>query len=153
MSKRKVEFIHEPMNNAVICCTRHNKFLGVGIANFKENGIEDHPTRLTGETVAHLKAEKDILRQKIQEKKKQLKIVNDFYIYMFPKKYNNILEKWLLPRADKYLNKIKQEISDLKNEINEIDRTLVEYLEQKRKFLERLNKKREVLASLEREQG
>lgn len=152
MSKRKTKFIYDP-NNSVICCIKHNKFLGIGTASFKKDGIEDHPTKLTGETVAHLKAEKDILRQKVQEKKKQLKIINDFYTYIFPKKYSKILEKWLLPRADKYLDKIKQEILDLKNEIIKIDETLVEYLEQKKIFLEKLNKRRKSLASLDSSQG
>ena len=68
MSKRKVDFNYSADRELIVCYAEHNKYLGVGVARFNSDGIEEHPTRLTGQTVAHLKAERDILKQKLQDK-------------------------------------------------------------------------------------
>lgn len=143
MGKRKIEFDYSTDKEMTICYAQHNKYLGVGIAEFNRDGIEEHLTRLTGQTVAHLKAERDILKQKLQDKKIKLKNINDFYVYMFPQKYTETLKDWLLPRADKYVDNLKTEIKDIEAEIQVINDTIVTYLKDKEDFLKRLKKKRE----------
>ena len=143
MGKRKVEFDYSANNELIVCYVNHNGYLGVGVAEFKEDGIEEHPTKLTGETVAHLKAERDVLKQKLQDKKVQLKYIADFCTYMFPKKYDKALEDWLYIRKNKKIVELMSEINALKTEIEEIDNTIKEYLQDKEDFLKRLKKKRE----------
>ena len=143
MSKRKVDFNYSADRELIVCYGERNKYWGVGVARFNSDGIEEHPTRLTWQTVAHLKAERDILKQKLQDKKIKLKNINDFYIYMFPKKYTETLKDWLLPRADKYITDLKTEIKDIEAEIQVINDTIVTYLKDKEDFLKRLKKKRE----------
>ena len=143
MGKRKLEFEYSANNELIICHIDHKGYWGAGVAKFKEDGIEEHPTRLTGETVAHLKAERDVLKQKLKDKKNELKHIKDFCVYMFPKKYTKTLEDWLLPRADKYINDLKTEINEIEIEIQEINDTIVTYLKDKEDFLKRLKKKRE----------
>ena len=128
MSKRKVDFNYSADRELIVCYAEHNKYLGVGVARFNSDGIEEHPTRLTGQTVAHLKAERDILKQKLQDKKIKLKNINDFYVYMFPKKYTETLKDWLLPRADKYIADLKTEIKDIEAEIQVINDYETEFL-------------------------
>lgn len=143
MGKRKLEFDYLANNELIVCNVNHKGYWGVGVAEFKEDGIEEHPTRLTGETVAHLKAERDVLKQKLKDKNAQMKYIKDFCTYMFPKKYTKTLKDWLLPRADKYINDLKIENDAIKIEIQEINETIETYLKDKEDFLKRLKKKRE----------
>ena len=142
MAKRNLKFY--TFGDTTYCIMKKKGYIGVGTASYHESSIEDHPTRLVGETIAHLKAERDVLQMKLQDKKEQLKYTNNFYTYLFPQKYTKTLEDWLLPRADKYITKLKNEIESIEKEIQEIDDTIVEYLNDKKEFLKRLKKKREL---------
>ena len=143
MGKRKLEFDYLANNELIVCYINHKGYWGVGVAEFKEDGIEEHPTRLTGETVAHLKAERDVLKQKLKDKNAQMKYIKDFCTYMFPKKYDKALEDWLYIRKDKKILELETEIKELKADIEEIDTTIETYLKDKEDFLKRLKKKRE----------
>ena len=142
MGKRYLNFQHLDDNIGTYCVMKHKGYIGVGVALYNENGEETHPSKLMGETIAYLKAERDILRQKLADKKQQWKYVNDFSIYMFPKKYDATLRDWIYPRGEKYLTKIQNEIEELQAEIDGIDKTIVNYLNDKREFLQKLAKKR-----------
>lgn len=141
MSKKCYDYYHIGDFNTY-CTIKWKKYMGVGSANFNTNGIEEHPTRLVGETVAHLKAERDLLKQKLSDKKEHLNYLENFTNYLFPPKYDATLSDWLYPRADKYLDKIRNDIKQLEKEIKEIDNTLEDYLDKKRNFLKKLYEKR-----------
>ena len=126
----------------ITCYSYDKEYVGVGIANYKESEIEDHPTRLTGETVAYLKAKRSIVKQKMAKKKEQLKYIEDFIVYLFPQKFAERAD-WVKERAEKQTAQIKKEIECLQKEKTELDNVIVEYLENRKDFLSRLQKNRE----------
>lgn len=143
MGKRYLEFHYLPDEIGTYCVAKKKEYIGVGAALYHGGGLEEHPTKLMGETIAHLKAERDILKQQRKDKKAQLKHIIDFCTYMFPKKYDKALEDWLYVRRDEKIAELRDTIEHIENEIKEIDEVIIEYIKDKEDFLIRLKKKRE----------
>ena len=141
MGKRHLDFHYLPEDAGTYCVVKRKQYIGVGTAIYKKTNLDNPPTKLVGSTVAHLKAERDVLKQKIADKKKQLKIIKDFCTYLFPPKYDKSIG-WIYPRKDKRILEIKKEIDTINKDIEKINNTIVSYLDNKKKFWEKLKKKR-----------
>lgn len=136
----KTEFFH--FKDTTYCLKKQKQYLGVGCATYHENGIENHASKLTGESVAYLKAIRDIYKQKLANKKQELKTLEDFHIYLFPAKFTNRAD-WIAERSEKRLNQIRNEIEDLSTTIQDISKEITEYLDGRAEFLSRLKKRQE----------
>ena len=133
----KTEFIH--LGDSTYCIKKQKQYLGVGTANYHDNEIEDHPSNLTGETIAYLKAVRDIYKQKLADKKQELKTLEKFHTYLFPAKFTNRAD-WVAERSEKRLNQIRNEIKELSNTIQEISQEIKKYLNDRADFFSRLKK-------------
>ena len=142
MGKRYLDFHYLPEEMGTYCVVKRKKYIGVGAALYKKSDISDHPTKLVGETVAHLKAERDVLKQRLADKKTELRTIEKFCVYLFPPKYDDSIG-WIYPRRDKRIAEIKKEIEIISKDIEKINETIVSYLDNKKKFWERIKKKRE----------
>lgn len=142
MGKRYLDFHYLPEEMGTYCVVKRKKYIGVGAALYKKTDLDDHPTKLVGETVAHLKAERDVLKQKLADKKLALRTIEKFCNYLFPPKYDDSIS-WIYPRKDKRIAEMKKEIESITKDIEKIDETIVSYLDNKKTFWKKLKKKRE----------
>ena len=138
--RKSVNFLE--YGDSITCLLKHKEYYGLGTATYNPDSIEEQPSGLTGKKVAYLKAKRDLLKQKLSDKKEHLNYLENFTNYLFPPKYDATLSDWLYPRADKYLDKIRDDIKQLEKGIKGIDNTLEDYLDRKRDFLKKLHEKR-----------
>ena len=138
--RKSVNFLEH--GDSITCLLKHKEYYGLGTATYNPDSIEEQPSGLTGKKVAYLKAKRDLLKQKLSDKKEHLNYLENFTNYLFPSKYDATLSDWLYPRADKYLDKIRDDIKQLEKGIKGIDNTLEDYLDRKRDFLKKLHEKR-----------
>ena len=138
--RKSVNFLE--YGDSITCLLKHKEYYGLGTATYNPDSIEEQPSELTGKKVAYLKAKRDLLKQKLSDKKEHLNYLENFTNYLFPPKYDATLSDWLYPRADKYLDKIRDDIKQLEKGIKGIDNTLEDYLDRKRDFLKKLYEKR-----------
>ena len=139
MGKR---IVFEYPNNQVICYAYDKTYVGRGVANYKTDGIEDHPNKLVGESIAYSKAKRSVVKQKINDKKKELEILNNFIVYLFPQRFQGKYVEWMRERAQKRIKALTRAIEKLSLEKIEIDESIEDYLKERVGFIKRLQKRR-----------
>lgn len=126
--KKKIDFIEgESMQ---LCTVSKGTLVGEGVAILVENAKS---SRLTGQTIAYYKAERDLCRQTRQIIKKEIADLEKMGVFLFPKKLACKETGFVKERFDKYLSQRKQKLKEIEKKIEYWDKTLEKYIENKKK--------------------
>ena len=124
MSKTKFE----AYENGVICTIRRKGRVGCGVAELRPG---DKKSRITGETIAYYKAERNYIKDKIRTQKTIINYLNFLEIYLFPYKFYGRKIEWIKERFERIKQKEQNKLEDLNKECAEINIELTEYINQR----------------------
>ena len=122
-------------------CTIHRK-------GGKAEGIAymhsaDKCTKLAGETIAYLKAERNYAKNKMIEYKSKLKYLEYLQEYLFPNKFYGKQVDWIKNRLLEEIRNIKQEYEYWKLECEGFDKEIIAYFKKRadnKKKIDRIKK-------------
>ena len=121
MSKTKFE----AYENGVVCTIRRKGYVGCGVAELHPG---DKKSRITGETIAYYKAERNYIKDKIRTQKTIINYLNFLEIYLFPYKFHGRKIEWIKERFIRIKQKEQNKLEDLNKECAEINAELTEYI-------------------------
>ena len=136
--KKRTEFFGD--ENTTVCNYEHNNKVGFGEANRKEG---DANSKLMGETVAYYKAIRNFAKWELEEAKKELKKTQDLGVYLFPPKFYGRQVDWIKERFDRKIKQLQDNVKMWEDEIEDITNTLLSYLEEREKSMEKIKKFKE----------